>query len=45
MKIPRIFDRFDVDGSGTLERHELMKVLRVLDAEVSTTEIQWLRSS
>ena len=22
----RMFDRFDVDGSGHLERHELMKV-------------------
>ena len=23
----RIFDRYDVDGSGQLERHELMKAL------------------
>eukprot|EP00913_Durusdinium_trenchii_P000431 g394.t1 len=35
-----IFDRFDVDGSGVLERHELMKVLRVLDSEITTSEIQ-----
>ncbi|CAL1158284.1 unnamed protein product [Cladocopium goreaui] len=43
----RIFDRYDVDGSGQLERHELMKaltrnahVLRALDSEITTAEIQ-----
>lgn len=39
-RVSEIFDRFDVDGSGVLERHELMKVLRVLDSEITTSEIQ-----
>lgn len=39
-RVSEIFDRYDVDGSGQLERHELMKVLRVLDSEITTAEIQ-----
>jgi len=39
-RVSEMFDRFDVDGSGHLERHELMKVLRVLDSEISTAEIK-----